>query len=70
MTRSEPTITVTCDECGDEVQVGLTALGRRAYDERIVDQHLEGQGWGKPSDDDSLDLCSDCMKDLIDDDDD
>lgn len=70
MSRSEPTITVICDNCGDEIQVALTALARRSYDERHVDAHLESQGWGKPNDDDGLDLCPDCMKDTDDDDED
>lgn len=42
--RSEPIITVVCDECGDELEIGLTTTGR-GYDERNVDGDLKNAGW-------------------------
>lgn len=57
--RTDPAITVICDECNDDMEVGLTALARGSYDERDVDAKLEREGWTKDGD---RDLCSDCSE--------
>ena len=57
--RSDAYITVTCDKCGCEEQIQLTALARNAYDERNVDGELRRMGW---TIDDGIDLCEDCAR--------
>jgi hypothetical protein len=60
MSRSNPFIIVTCDCCGDTVEVSLTPLARESYDERDVEAHLEGVGWIPEPDED---FCStECHK--------
>jgi len=54
--RGEPQVLVTCDICGAEEQVGLTATAR-GYDEREMDSELEAMGWTKDGD---RDYCPDC----------
>ena len=43
--KGHPIILVTCDECGEEIEIELTAIARKGYDERYVDHDLEHQGW-------------------------
>ena len=43
--RSDAYIRVTCDKCGNEEEVELTALARNSYDERDVDAKLKRLGW-------------------------
>lgn len=56
--RSDAFITVTCDRCGDEEDVQLTAIARGGYDERYVDSQLRQLGWRI----DSEDICPDCLE--------
>lgn len=41
----EPILPVTCDDCGEETDCGLTGIARGGYDERNVEASLKGQGW-------------------------
>lgn len=54
--RSDAYITVTCDGCGGEEQIQLTATAR-GYDERHVDNELRSMGW---TTDGNADYCVDC----------
>lgn len=56
--RGEPTIIVTCDECGDDVEMGMTALARGSYDERNLNASILNMGWEIRGD---KDICSDCV---------
>jgi len=53
--RTDAYIEVTCDNCGECIQVPLTAIARGGYDERYVDAELESMGWNVDND-----LCPDC----------
>ena len=57
--RSDAYITVTCDGCGDEIQIQLTATAR-GYDERGVNGELEIAGWTTV---DGNDYCEECATD-------
>ena len=57
--RSDAFIFVTCDKCGAEEEIQLTATARGGYDERNVDARLESLGWTKDGD---KDLCEDCSE--------
>jgi hypothetical protein len=55
--RSDAYIRVTCDCCGDEVEVGLTAIACRGWDARNVGAHMKRLGW-TTGDEDYCDECS------------
>ena len=54
--RSDAYITVTCDGCGDEIQIQLTTTAR-GYDERGVSGELEIAGWVSAG---NADYCEEC----------
>lgn len=56
--RSNAYIRVTCDECGDEVEIELTGLSRGSYDERNVEPVLDGWNWQVI---DGKDFCAECV---------
>jgi len=61
MSRSDAHIIVTCDKCGLDEEIKLTALARRGnWDERNVDSELEAMGW-LPDDDKNHDICEECL---------
>ncbi len=62
--RSDAYIRVTCDRCvasGDkkpsEIEIALTVIARRGYDEREVDRDLEDAGWRVIDGEDICDWC-------------
>lgn len=55
--RSEPRITVTCDNCGCHLEMGLTACAGSFYDERNIETELKANGWTVDGDD----LCKTCQ---------
>lgn len=56
MRSSTAYITVTCDCCGYDEEVELTATARGGYDERHVDGRLRSYGWSTVD----RDICPDC----------
>lgn len=42
--KCEPKMIVYCDNCGEEIELGLTTTGR-GYDERSIDSDLKREGW-------------------------
>jgi len=62
MSRSDAMITVTCDRCGEEMQVDLCATARGGYDERNVDRELEFHGWVIHDD---QDICDECVRQAL-----
>ena len=42
---SEPIISVTCDECGDEEEFQLTCLARGNWDEKELHDQIKSFGW-------------------------
>jgi hypothetical protein len=58
--RSDPMILVTCDGCGEQVDLILTATARGGYDERDVQSQLEQFGWLVT---DSGEYCEECKED-------
>ena len=59
MMISDPTITVTCDSCGDAEEFGLTSLTGGAYDERNLAGQMAKSGWTKKG---SEDICATCTE--------
>jgi hypothetical protein len=58
--RSDAYIRVTCDCCGDEVEVGLEAIACNGWDERNVNAHLRRLEWTTGGDD--KDYCDECSR--------
>jgi hypothetical protein len=52
-------VRVECDGCHDSVEVCLTAIACRGWDERNVKGHLESIGWLVDGDDT---YCEECGK--------
>lgn len=59
--RSDAYITVTCDGCGGEEQIQLTATAR-GYDDRNVAGELRQAGWATDGD---ADYCADCKNERV-----
>ena len=59
--RSDAYITVTCDGCGVEEQIQLTATAR-GYDDRNVAGELRRMGWATVGD---ADYCAGCKNERI-----
>ena len=59
--RSDAYITVTCDGCGVEEQIQITATAR-GYDDRNVAGELRCQGWITDGD---ADYCNACKGERI-----
>lgn len=59
MSRSDAFVTVTCDRCGEEARVQLTATARGGYDERHVDANLLRWGWVTET---GEDVCEECVR--------
>jgi len=57
--RSNAYIIVTCDNCGEYIEVFLTPIARSGYDDRGVDTWLVAQGWRV---DDGEDICESCVE--------
>lgn len=64
--RSDPIITVTCENCNSSEEVGLTPLVMGGYDERNINNILRRMGWVI---DNGKDICPDCSEADIDTDD-
>ena len=60
--RSEPSITVSCDRCTDQVVIELTPVARGVYAETDVDQQLKIDGWVR---NEGEDICPECARDKI-----
>lgn len=61
--RSNAFIVVTCDGCGEDVEIQLTALARSgSYDERNVSRQLKSMGWTNNGDEDYCESCSEERK--------
>ena len=59
---SDAYVRVTCDECGDETEVELTALaGRGQYDMRYVINTLIRDGWQAEKGSDRT-ICEGCLE--------
>jgi hypothetical protein len=57
--RSKPTVTVTCDFCGQKSHVELTAWApRQGWDKAVIDDELTSQGWTVQD----LDACPRCTR--------
>ncbi len=56
---SDPCIFVTCDFCGWDEEVPLTACARGSYDERNVNITLLTWGWEAEGD---VHKCPDCVE--------
>lgn len=55
---SDAYVNVSCDDCGFEIKVELTATAR-GYDERNVDQEIRDKGWTIER---GYHYCADCME--------
>lgn len=58
MSRTDASITVSCDKCGYEEQYGLCALAGRAWDDRHINGSLKRDGWRVDGDGD---ICASCV---------
>ena len=56
---NDPTITASCDGCGDEEEMELTPLAGGSWDDRNVKRTLEKRGWVFDGD---KCYCEDCAK--------
>lgn len=61
MTRTDASITVTCDGegCDMDIQLILAATAQRSWDERHVDAELRREGWVVAN---GRDYCPDCIQ--------
>jgi len=60
---SDAYVTVTCDECGADEDIELTALAlHNAYDMRNVRPELARLGWAER---DGKDICPGCVEDEL-----
>jgi hypothetical protein len=57
--KGDPVITVVCDDCGAELDVSMTPLAGRAWDDRDVDRRLRRADWCPQGD---MDFCPDCRE--------
>lgn len=59
--RSAPFVTVTCDAegCQATEEIELTEVARGAWDDRDVDDELEGLGWHSEG---GSDYCPECWE--------
>lgn len=56
----DPTITIICDNCQTEIEMGLTAIARGGWDDRDINKSLEREGW--PVFGSESHYCLDCAK--------
>jgi len=61
MSRSDAFVWVECDKegCNEQIEVQLTALAGRGWDDRNVDGSLRHWGWEKW---DGKDICDSCVE--------
>lgn len=57
---NNPTVTVTCDKCGDEEPLEMTALACASWDMRSVDNQLKRLGWTGTTD--TKTICPECQE--------
>lgn len=57
--KSEAYIKIECNDCHDELEIGLTALAiNTCWDERNVPRHVERNGWEWVDEDEQY--CMEC----------
>ena len=61
MSKGDAYIRVECDTCHDFIDIELTFIAGREWDERNVDGELERQGWRDEGD--NIHTCSMCLED-------
>ena len=59
MAINDPTITVTCDKCGEETNpMEMCALAGGEWDERYIKPKLERRGWKFDGDNAICEMCA------------
>jgi len=58
---SDAYVRVTCDNCGAEEEIQLTATAH-GWDDRNIDRAIERIGWKLTDDDKDEHKCSDCLE--------
>jgi len=61
---NEPTISVTCDKCGDEDDFELTSLAGGGWDARRIGKQLKKANWATPNGLKGETYCENCNEDI------
>ena len=63
MPLNDPTITATCDMCGEESdEMKMCPLAKGSFDDRHIAKRLEHQSWKLEDGVDGTIICPDCVE--------